>query len=50
MWFWLLKMLKTVDVVSAADVYAEECIHNNLVEILKVKFDWNFKAEFLSRF
>ena len=43
-------MQKTFDDVIAADVDADECVDNNLVAILKLKLDWNFEAEFWSRF
>ena len=35
---------KLLDVVSVADVDAEECVDNSLVEILKLKFGEDVKA------
>ena len=39
-----------LDVVSVADLVAEEGVGDSLVEILKLMFGQEFKAEVLSRF
>ena len=36
--------------INVADVNAEECIDNSLVEILNLNFGHNIKAEIWSRF
>ena len=41
---------KLLDVVSVADVDAEECIDASLVEILNLNFGQGFEAEAWSRF
>ena len=41
---------KLLDVVSVADVDAEERVDNSLVKILKLKFGQDFEAEVWSRF
>ena len=41
---------KLLDVVSVADVDAEERVDNSLVEILKLMFGQDFEAEVWSRF
>ena len=40
---------KLLDVVSVADVGAKECVDDNLVKILKLKFGRDFEADFSSR-
>ena len=40
---------KLLDVASVADVDAEECVDDSLVEILKLRFGSNFEPEYLSR-
>ena len=37
---------KLLDVVNAADVDAEECFDNSLVEILKLRFGRDFEPKF----
>ena len=39
-----------LDVVSVADVDAKECVDNNLVEILKLKFGRDSKPDFGLRY
>ena len=41
---------KFLDVVSVADVDAEERVDNSLVKILKLKFGQDFEAEVWSRY
>ena len=41
---------KLLDIVCVADVNAEECVDNSLVEILNLNFGHNIKAEIWSRF
>ena len=43
-------MQKTFDVVIAANVDADECVDNNLVEILKLKFGRDSKPGFWLRY
>ena len=40
---------KLLDVVNAADVDAEECVDNSLVEILKLRFGRDFLPCFWSK-
>ena len=42
--------LKLLDVVGVADVNAEECVDDSLVEILKLRFDRDFEPEFWSQY
>ena len=41
---------KILDVVSVADVDAEECVDNSLVEILKLRFGRDFLSCFWSQY
>ena len=41
---------KLLEAVGAADVDAEDRADDSLVEILKLKFGWDFEEEFWSRF
>ena len=41
---------KLLDVVNAADVDAEECVDNSLVEILKLRFGRDFLSCFWSQY
>ena len=47
--FWRCQ-LKRLDVVSHADVDAEECADESLVDILKLKFGWDINVDFWLRF
>ena len=41
---------KLLEIVSVADVYAEERDDDSLVEILKLRFNRDFEADFWSTF
>ena len=41
---------KLIDVVSVADVDAEERVHDNLVEIMKLRFGKDFETKLMFKF